>query len=170
LDALTRLVRFEAFSCYNILMYRTDRSNSAGRTPEQIHVKQRFWQILFPVLVVCVLLSVGFALLLLYSAELGSSTEGMAAAALVAIALPLLLIFLVLLLFLTALIIGAFKAAAWLPEAGGEALRVFRSINSAAQRGTRALVAPLLTIGQRSAEIQHVIATIRSRLTKGKER
>ncbi|HPS32013.1 MAG TPA: hypothetical protein PKW57_00765 [Anaerolineaceae bacterium] len=151
-------------------MKETAQSALEPRAPERIHKKERFWQILFPLFVVCGLLTAGFALLLISAGELGSSTEGMAAAALVAIALPLMLIFLILLLVLAALISGAAKALAKLPEAGGEVLRVFRSINASAQNGSRAVAAPLLSIGQKSAEIHQIIAGVRSRLTKGKVR
>jgi len=157
-------------SCYNKPMNESDKSALNARTPEQAHARERFWQILFPLVVVCVLLTAGFALLLLYSGELGSSTEGMAAAALVSIALPIMLLSLVFLLILVALITGAAKASAWLPGAGAEVLAVFRSINAGTQRGSQALVAPLLTVGQKTAELQHISAELRSRLTKGKVR
>ncbi len=150
-------------------MNETNLSAPIPRTPEQIHARERFWQILLPLILVCVLLTVGFTFLLLYSTELGSSTQSLAAAALVAIALPLMLLSLVFLLVLVALITGAGKASAWLPGAGGEALKVFRSINCR-QSGSRALLKPLMTIGQKSAELQFLSARLRSRFTKGKVR
>lgn len=151
-------------------MNETNFSAPIPRTPEQIHARERFWQILLPLILVCVLLTVGFTFLLLYSTELGSSTQSLAAAALVAIALPLMLLSLVFLLVLVALITGAGKASAWLPGAGGEALKVFRSINARAQSGSRAVITPLLNIWQKTAEIHHIIAALRSRLIKGEVR
>lgn len=166
----TLRVVFWTFSCYNIPMNETNFSAPIPRTPEQIHARERFWQILLPLILVCVLLTVGFTFLLLYSTELGSSTQSLAAAALVAIALPLMLLSLVFLLVLVALITGAGKASAWLPGAGAQVLAVFRSINARAQSGSRALLKPLMTIGQKSAELQFLSARLRSRFTKGKVR
>lgn len=145
-------------------------SDPLSRTSEQIHVKERFWQILFPLVVVSLLLTAGFALLIIYSGELGSSTEGMAAAALVAIALPLILLSLVFLLVLAALITGAAKVLAWLPGAGAQAQAVFCSINTRVLSGSQAVVAPLLTIGQKAAELQRIITALHLRFVKGKVR
>jgi hypothetical protein len=81
-----------------------------------------------------------------------------------------MLLSLVFLLVLVALITGAGKASAWLPGAGAQVLAVFRSINARAQSGSRAVITPLLNIWQKTAEIHHIIAALRSRLIKGEVR
>jgi len=119
---------------------------------------------------VCVLLTVSFVLLLVYAGEIGSSTEGLAAAALVVIALPAFLVLLVFLLVFVALIIGTAKVTAWLPGAGKQVQTVFSSVSSAVHKGSREVLNPLLAIGQKSAEFGYVLAELRHRLLKGKVR
>ena len=133
-------------------MKKSDRSDAAVYTPEQNHARENFWQILFPLILVCVLLTVSFVLLLVYAGEIGSSTEGLAAAALVVIALPAFLVLLVFLLVFVALIIGTAKVTAWLPGAGKQVQTVFSSVSSAVHKGSREVLNPFLAIGQKSAE------------------
>ncbi|HOT26325.1 MAG: hypothetical protein GX415_06115 [Chloroflexi bacterium] len=147
-------------------MKATRQKNPENGAPEQAHARERFWQILFPMLLVGALLAAGFVLLLLYSGELGTSTEGMAAAALVAMALPLIFVFLVTFILAVALIAAAAKVAAWLPGVGKEALDLFRSIGTAAQNGSCALLAPLMAVAQKLAELQRLISALRSGLIK----
>ncbi|MCZ2146118.1 MAG: hypothetical protein LC103_08840 [Anaerolineales bacterium] len=151
-------------------MKKSDRSDAAVYTPEQNHARENFCQILFPLILVCVLLTVSFVLLLVYAGEIGSSTEGLAAAALVVIALPAFLVLLVFLLVFVALIIGTAKVTAWLPGAGKQVQTVFSSVSSAVHKGSREVLNPLLAIGQKSAEFGYVLAELRHRLLKGKVR
>ena len=148
-------------------MRATKRTDHEKGTPEQAHARERFWQIFLPLLLICALLIAGFVLLLIYSGELGSSTEGIAATALVAIALPVMLVFLVSLVILVALIVAVSKASAWLPGAGKQAFGVFRSIGAAAEDGSRAVLAPFVGVSQKLAELQGLFSALRSSWKKG---
>ena len=87
--------------------------------PQGIHRKQRFWQILFPVIIVSVALVAGLVYLLLPTGAVGGDVAGLAQTATVLLTLPLLFMLLPLLVITIMLIILLGRLAGWLPKAGG---------------------------------------------------
>ena len=84
--------------------------------PQRIHHRQRFWQIIFPVLIVSVALVAGIVYLLLPAGAPAGDVAGLAQTATVILVLPLLFMLLPLLAITIAVIVLLGRIAGWLPN------------------------------------------------------
>ena len=128
--------------------------------PQRKHRQQRFWQIIFPVIIVSVALVAGLVYLLLPTGAVGGDVAGLAQTATVLLTLPLLFMLLPLLVITIMLIILLGRLAGWLPKAGGNLFEFSEKLRRAVQRSTSAAVAPLFFIQQKNAELQQLVRSI----------
>jgi len=128
--------------------------------PQRIHHRQRFWQIIFPVLIVSVALVAGIVYLLLPAGAPAGDVAGLAQTATVILVLPLLFMLLPLLAITIAVIVLLGRIAGWLPNVSENVFAFSERMRHAIQKGTSSAVAPLFFIKQRNAELQQLIRSI----------
>ena len=128
--------------------------------PQRIHHRQRFWQIIFPVLIVSVALVAGIVYLLLPAGAPAGDVAGLAQTATVILTLPLLLMLLPILMITIALIILLGKLAGWLPKAGVNVFEFSENVRRSVRKSTSAAVTPLFFIQQKNAELQQLVRSI----------
>jgi len=128
--------------------------------PQRIHYRQRFWQIIFPVLIVSVALVAGIVYLLLPAGAPAGDVAGLAQTATVILVLPLLFMLLPLLAITIAVIVLLGRIAGWLPKAGGDVFKFSENVCRSVQKSTSAAVTPLFFIQQKNAELQQLVRSI----------
>ena len=133
------------------------------------HQKQRFWQIIVPVVLISLLLLAGLVWLILTGGTQTLSLSNLSGAALVLLALPFFLITLVTLVILAGIIFGLSKLKAVIPQAGLTVLQIFEKIRWYMRKGADISVQPLLIFNQNSEKFKEAFRSLNTRLLdKGK--
>jgi len=131
--------------------------------------QQRFWQIIFPVVLVSVALLAGLVYLLLPGTGISGDVAGLAEVSTVILVLPTLVLLLPMLALMVGLVVLLSKLMGWLPSASGQAFTFMEMVNSTVRKSTSALTAPVLFVRQMQAQIQQLAHSLVPNHKLGKE-
>jgi hypothetical protein len=137
--------------------------------PELRHRRQRFWQIIFPVIFVSLALTAGLIYVVLPASPTGGNVASLSHTATVLLTLPMLFLLLPMLAILAALIILLVRLAGWVPQAGESAFKYVEKARHIVQKSISKTVAPIFFIKQRRAEIQQLARSLRLQSKGGKQ-
>lgn len=136
--------------------------------PHRAHNRQRFWQILFPIIMVCVL-AVAALVLLIQQAEGRAdlfAQEGQVAT--VFVVLPWLLIFLVTLVIVVGLIYAITKLIAWVPGASRSAVDFLTKAKYKIRNGADATAKPVIKVQMWAARLSRLRNLMNPKYSQGK--
>ncbi len=147
-----------------------DQDNSAVKsTPKepyslQVHRKESFWHITFPVLLASVLLVVFLVLLIIFSGGFGDNLTSFGAAAAIFVILPHLLVLLIWLAILIGLAIGVNAIGNKLPGLSATILDFLHRIQIGSHKVSNQAAQPSIKVASVSAQIKQIFKSLKARL------
>lgn len=133
---------------------------------DKAHHRDRFWMILFPVIVISLIVIALIVLLSVNGGLGGTDTASFAGVATVMLVLPALLFGLITLVILIGLGIGVSKLRGVIPQ-GGKALRDYLSIGKDyLRKGGDASAKPILALGALNAKIKQIGISFTDRFSR----
>lgn len=145
-------------------MENEDHHNYFETPASQAHKQQRFWQILFPVGLVSVLLLVGLVFLIVRNGQFRPGITEVGGAATVLVILPMLFIALLQLVILGAIVFGLSKLKPLIPRAGLKILQGFEKARWHIRKGADISLQPIFTINENRVKAKQVLRSLQSRL------
>ncbi|MFZ3071193.1 MAG: hypothetical protein WA110_08750 [Anaerolineaceae bacterium] len=136
--------------------------------PRRDHEKQRFWQILFPILLAGALLVAAFVFVIRDTASAASSTASWGQVSTVVIVLPLLFVLLVVLLLVAGLSLGVSKLRGWVPQASESLVNLLSRAKEMVKTGSDAAARPVISLRQWTAQLNQFRISINPKSRQGK--
>jgi hypothetical protein len=137
--------------------------------PRMRHRQQRFWQIIFPIILVSLVLLAGLVYLFLPAAGAGGNLGAQAETATVVLVLPLLFFLLPALVLLIVAIVLLGKLAGWLPKASLQAFTFAEKAQNVIRKGSSVAAAPIFFVRQKQAQMQQLARSLSPNKRLGKE-
>jgi hypothetical protein len=143
----------------------TKESGSYFETPAaKAHKQQRFWQIIFPVVLFSALMLAGLVFLVIRNRRFSQGITEISGAAVVLVILPILLIALINLAILIGIIYGLSKLKPVIPPAGLKVLQFLEKARWHIRKGADISVQPILSLNQNSEKIKQAVRSLNTRL------
>ena len=140
-------------------------SSSYFETPAaKAHKQQRFWQIIFPVVVFSVIMLAGLVFLIIRNGRYSPGISEISGAAAVLIILPVLFIALVNLVLLVGIIYGLVKLKPMIPPKGLKVLQFMENARWNIRKGADISVQPILSLRQNSEKTKQFVRSLKTRL------
>ena len=140
-------------------------SDNYFETPAaKAHKQQRFWQIIFPVIVFSALMVAALVFLVVRNGRFSPGVAEVSGAATVLVILPVLFIALIFLVILIAIIYGLSKLKVVIPPAGLKVLQFLEKARWNIRKGADISVQPILSLRQNSERIKQVVRSLNTRL------
>jgi len=130
----------------------------------QVHRKESFWQITFPILLASVLLLVFLILVLVFSGGFGDNLTSIGAAAAIFVILPHFLGLLIWLAILIALAFGINVLKKKLPGHGALILNYLHRIQIGSHQVSNLAAQPSIKIASKVAQLKQIITSLQTRL------
>lgn len=140
-------------------------TSSYFETPAvKAHKQERFWQIIFPVVLFSVLLLAGLVFLIIRNGRFSPGVAEVSGAATVLVILPVLFIALINLILLIGIIYGFTKLKTVIPPAGLKALQFLEKTRWYIRKGADISVQPILSLNQNREKAKQVVRSLNTRL------
>jgi membrane-bound ClpP family serine protease len=130
----------------------------------QVHRKESFWQITFPIILASVLLLAFLVLVIVFSGGFGEKLTSFGAAAAVFVILPQFLGLLIWLAILIALAFGVNVLKNKLPGQGALLLDFLQSIQIGSQKVSNQIAQPSIKIALVIAQFKQILASFQERM------
>ena len=145
-----------------------NEANSKPLTNEpyslQVHRKQSFWQITFPIILAAIVLLVFLALVLVYSGGFGDNLTSIGAAAAVFVILPHLLGLLIWLAILIAMAYGVNVLRLKLPGQSALILDFLHKFQIGSHKISNLAAQPSIKIASKIAQLEQIFSSLKVRL------
>lgn len=138
-------------------------------TPQEIqqkHKQQKFWQILFPIILATLLVVTAMVWVILGSTQNAAGTAALSQAATVVVVLPWFLIFLVGLVLIVGLIYGLGKLHGVIPGATQVVMSYLLKAKDYMTIGADATTKPIMTLQKLSAQAEQAVTSFTERFSK----
>lgn len=142
------------------------RDNYFESPPLQAHKKQRFWQIIFPVVLFSLLLLTGLVFLIVRDGRFSPGVEEIGGVATVLVILPILLIALLQLALLIAIIYGVSRLKTVISPTSAKILQFMEKARWNIRKGADISVQPILGYNQNGEKAKQVFRSLNTRLRK----
>lgn len=144
---------------------QTKESSTYLETPAaKAHKQQRFWQVIFPVISISVLMLAGLIFLIVRNGRFSPGVAEVSGAATVLVVLPVLFIALINLAILIAIIYGLTKLKPVIPRAGIKVLEFMEKARWSIRKGADISIQPILGLNQNSEKMKQVVRSLNNRL------
>lgn len=144
---------------------QTKESSTYLETPAaKAHKQQRFWQVIFPVISISVLMLAGLVFLIVRNGRFSPGVAEVSGAATVLVVLPVLFIALINLAILIAIIYGLTKLKPVIPRVGIKVLEFMEKARWSIRKGADISVQPILGLNQNSEKMKQVVRSLNNRL------
>ena len=130
----------------------------------QVHRKESFWQITFPIILASVLLVVFLVLIIIFSGGFGDNLTSFGAAAAIFVILPHLLGLLIWLAILIALAFGVNALRKILPGNGALLLEFLHRIQIGSHKVSNLAAQPSIKIASKIAQLKQIFTSLEKRL------
>lgn len=133
------------------------------------HRQERFWQIIFPLLIASILIFAAFVYLLASESNSSETIAGLGQTATVLLTLPILLLMLVTLILVIVFIWLISRLMGWIPNVSKSALDFMKNMQTSVTKITTIVVKPILLINQKTAEVQRLVNCLRPKSKAGRK-
>lgn len=130
----------------------------------EVHRKQSFWQITFPIILASFILVLLLVLLIAYSGGFGDNLTSFGAAAAVFVILPHFLGLLIWLAILVGLAYGIYTLKKALPGQGAAILAFLQKIQLGSHKYSNLAAQPSIKLASKAAQIKQFITSLKQRL------